>query len=301
MKKFIIIITVLCSILTSCNNNKIALLQESLKRTQDINSQLEKENQALKSDIEKLKETDQYYYQSGADEFASTNYDNAIAILSELKLKFPQSNLLPSADKIIRESKAAIAVIYQNEQNNLAQVINKSKKVDIEEAISLLTSYLAEDHPKDLKNEAEANLAKYSADYEKIKNERDLEHLLGVRLVDYSSGWGLIDFNDATMFIPQLRLVFKNITDYPLNDIRIKVDFITTSGNEVFGDASFTLISEFSGITLESGYSKTAYANCSVGYRNEVPISSVPELCANIYVNSKFYKKVPIKKGYRTK
>jgi hypothetical protein len=104
----------------------------------------------------------------------------------------------------------------------------------------------------------------------------------------------MVDDLATQLFVPQLRLVFKNIVGYPLRGIDIKTNFIKTSGNEIFGDSSDTLVYEYSGSALEPGFSKTVFATCNVGYRNQISFSSVPNLYADIYVNNRFYKKIPI-------
>jgi len=78
-------------------NSQIALLQEE-------NNNLKAENNDLTKEIEAYKLTDQYFYQSGADEFINENYPRAIYFMNILKVKFPTSPLLVYADKIIKDS-----------------------------------------------------------------------------------------------------------------------------------------------------------------------------------------------------
>jgi hypothetical protein len=288
MKYFILAIISIGFI--GCNGEKISQLEYSL-------TQAQQENIRLNEEIQKLKETDQSYYQFGADEYNLKNYSKAIDWMNNLKLKFPQSSLIPSADKLIRDSNIQIQAIYQTEKQVLNQIIADAKKIEIEESITLLSDYISEDHPADLIETAVKSLNEYKAEYEKIRAERELEQSLGIRLVEYATGWGFVNDFSARLFVPQLRLVFKNITDRSLKNINIKTDFVKTSGDEIFGDSTDYLVGYDS--VLEPGYSKTAFANCNVGYRNEISFSSAPNLYANIYINNKFFRKIPIAQKYR--
>jgi len=102
-------------------NSQIALLQEE-------NDNLKTENTDLIKDIEAYKLTEQYFYQSGADEFLNYNYLEAIIWLGKLKVKFPTSPLLRNADKIIEDAKIQMykkdftPIIYRKKGSNTSLV-----------------------------------------------------------------------------------------------------------------------------------------------------------------------------------
>jgi hypothetical protein len=306
MKNFIFVIIFISFAFIGCNSEKITQLEYNLTQLRQENLRLNNDNLELKNEIkilaeenQKLKETDQYYYQSGVDEYNMKHYLKTIEWMNNLKLKFPQSNLISSADRLIRDSNFQIQEIYQKEKQMLNQIISNARKAEIEDSIAMLNDYVSEDHPQDLIATATKSLNSYKTEYEKIREERELEQSLGVRLVEYATGWGFVDDLATQLFVPQLRLVFKNITDYPLRGVEIKTNFIKTSGNEIFGDSNDTLVYEYTGTALEPGYSKTIFATCNVGYRNEISFSSAPDLYANVYVNNRFYKRIAIAKKNR--
>ncbi|MDR0301709.1 MAG: hypothetical protein LBI04_05265 [Treponema sp.] len=88
-----LIMIVVSFLLSSCNKEKIT---EQERIIEDLNSQI----LLLKAEIDIFKETDQYYYQSGTDEFINKNYKSAIDWMNNLIIKFPTSELLIYAEKI---------------------------------------------------------------------------------------------------------------------------------------------------------------------------------------------------------
>ena len=58
----------------------------------------------LEIEIDKFKQTDQYYFQSGVNEYKDMNYKYTIYWLNRLKNNFPDSLLLIDAEKIINNS-----------------------------------------------------------------------------------------------------------------------------------------------------------------------------------------------------
>jgi len=103
MKKLFIGLTLIMSLFLffSCNKGKIA---EYEKTIETLNSQIA----LLQEKIDNYEKTDQYYYQSGADEYLIGNYWEAFIWMGRLKVKFPTSPLLRGADKIIEDLKLEI-------------------------------------------------------------------------------------------------------------------------------------------------------------------------------------------------
>jgi hypothetical protein len=294
MKKFIILF---CGFLFfSCGISK-----EEYNNVISENKRLSATIIQLEDEIKKLKETDQYYYQSGADEFNNSNFNVAIEWMNNLKIKFPQSNLLSSADKLIKDSNTAIAAIYQKEKQDLDSLLRDASKLDIEKAISKLQNYVSKKHPEDLIQLATQRLDKFEKDYELVRAEREIERYEGIRLIDYTTNWIVHGFSGDQLFSPQIQLKLKNISGKPLSGtIRIKVDFIKNANNEVFGDATDYFLSS-SDTPLQPDYVKTAYLYSGVGYKRVFAfyeLDQLPSLTANIYINNKLYKKIPIAKKY---
>jgi hypothetical protein len=264
------------------------------------NTKLKETISQLEHEIEKLKETDQYYYQAGVDEYARGNFKGVIDWMDQLKSKFPNSSLTDSADKLIKDANNEIALIYQKEKNDLNILVQNSARIDIEEAIASLEAYIEGDHPADLIKTANDSLSTYKDTFEKERSQREIEQSVGIRLTDYSTGWGV--YTGSQLFTPQLTLKFKNIKNESISDtIKIRVDFIETSKNEVFGEDTHYLIS-YGDTPLQPSYTKTAYINSGVGFRSYFSsweLGSLPSITADVYINDKLYKKIPIKKGYK--
>jgi outer membrane murein-binding lipoprotein Lpp len=308
MKKICEILFVLL-VFGGCNQQKIDQLEYSLQILSNKNEELVAENIKLKKDIEllateiqSLKETDQYYYQCGADEYTNKNYDLAIDWMEKLKLKFPDSSLLSVADKLIRDSKNEIVAIYLVEQNNLNQILRNARNVELEDGITLLKKYTKEEHPSDLIQQANVLLAQFENRYEAEREVRELERSVGIRLVDYVTGWGNINDFGSEMYVPQMMLKFQNISGWAISTtINIKTNFVEVQKNEIFGDSSDYLLS-FSDTPLQANYSKTIFVDCGRGYRgalSEYKLQSLPSLEAHIYINDKIYKKFTIQKKFR--
>jgi hypothetical protein len=220
--------------------------------------------------------------------------------MDNLKLKFPNSCLADSAEKLVKDANNEIALVYEKEKNALNILIRNSAKIDIENAISNLEMYIQGDHPSDLIEIANNSLSTYRDAYEQERSQREIEQLVGVRLTDYSTGWGV--YTGGQLFTPQLTLKFRNIKDDPISEsVKIRVDFIETSKNEVFGEDTHYLIS-LGDTPLQPSYTKTAYIISSVGYRryfSSWELGSLPNITADVYINDKLYKKIPVKKGYK--
>jgi len=103
MKKVFIALTLVLSLVLffSCNKGKIAEYENTIE---NLNSQIA----LLQEENEAFKQTDQYYYQSGADAFLNENDWDALVWMGKLKVKFPTSPLLLYANKIIEDAKLQI-------------------------------------------------------------------------------------------------------------------------------------------------------------------------------------------------
>jgi hypothetical protein len=289
-----------------CSQQKIDQLEYSVQILSNKNEELNEENIKLKkeikllvTEIQSLKETDQYYYQCGADEYANKNYDLAIDWMEKLKLKFPGTLLLSSADKLIRDSKNEIAAIYRAEQNNLNQVLRNARNAELEDGITILKEYIEKEHPADLIQQANVLLAQFENRYEAEREVRELERSVGIRLVNYVTGWGNINDFGSEMYVPQMVLKFQNVSGGSLSaTINIKTNFVEVQKNEIFGDSSDYLLWS-SDTPLQANYSKTIFVNCGIGYRgtlSEYRLQGLPTLEAHIYINDKIYKKFTITK-----
>ena len=107
-KAWLILIIVPILLLTSCDQRKINDQEVIIEQLIVENEQLKNENLILIAEIEKYKESDEYYYQSGADAFLNKNYYQAIEFMNRVKVKFPTSNMLEFAEKIILDANAEI-------------------------------------------------------------------------------------------------------------------------------------------------------------------------------------------------
>jgi hypothetical protein len=311
MKKICEVFLVLFILLAflGCNQQKISQLEYNVQILNNKNEELNEENIKLKNEMEllvieiqSLKETDQYYYQCGADEYANKNYDLTIDWMEKLKLKFPSTLLLSAADKLINDSKNEIATIYRVEQNNLNQVLRNSRNAELEGGITILKEYIKEEHPADLIQQANVLLAQFENRYEAEREVRELERSVGIRLVDYVTGWGNINDFGSEMYVPRMVLKFQNISGGSLSaTINIKTDFVEVQKNEIFGNSSDYLLWS-SDTPLQANYSKTIFVDCGVGYRgtlSEYILRSLPTLEAHIYIDDKIYKKFTIQKKFR--
>jgi hypothetical protein len=262
------------------------------------NNQLKDTILKLEYEIQKLEETDRFYYQSGADEFTNSNYELAIEWMNNLKVRFPQSNLIASADKLIKDSTSAIATIQQKEKQYFDTLIQESNRLEIEDAIEKLELYIAEDHPEHLVQNASEVLDKFKQDYEKVRKEHEIESATGIRLVDYSTGWGVRGFSGSRLLSPGLTLKFKNVSGNPVERLVVKVSFLDTSKNEVFDETMDYTIGA-SDTPLQPDYTKNAYIYGSVGYKAFYGESYLPSLVADIYINDLFYKKIVVARRLR--
>ena len=162
--------------------------------------------------------------------------------------------------------------------------------------------YVRGNHPNELIQNANQELNKYKTEYETIRTERELERMMGVRLIDYSTGWGMHTFfGGQSLFVPQIVLQFKNISGYTLTDrIEIKVEFIDTVKNEMFGSNESYLIGYSE--SLQKDFSKSIFIYSSRGYTSEWSsweLSSLPTIDARIYINNRLHKTQNIRKQYR--
>lgn len=284
---------ILTLIFTSCTSD----YKREIKSLQSDVYQLEKENIDLKEEIKKLKNTDQYIYNSALDLLNSGMYDQSIEKFYEMKTKYPNSQLGANADANIIIAKQKIEK-YEKEQiayfNNF---INEIKNYDIEESIRQLKIYVSEEHPADLVQKGKDELKQYSVQFEKVKSEREFEKKTGLRVISVESKWDWYGSFGEQLLVPQLIIKFKNISNVDITELDVKTTFIKSEINEVFGEARAYVIG-YGDSPLKPNYSKNAFLYCNVGYKNDMIAFSFPDFVADIYVNKHFYKQIIISKKY---
>jgi hypothetical protein len=266
MNKYLFTIMFLSVFFVSCNQEKINDLNTQI-------SELKTENENLKVEIEILKETDDFYYQSGADEFINHKYENAIDWLTRLKIKFPTSELLPHADKILNES-------YDN----------------------VLPSYVRNHHPNTTQP-----IISYRDEYaDYIRTVLRLERLLGIRLntMYYRgwAGWTMDTITDSSTgktidrMLPRIQLYAENTSGNTLSGY-VKISVGYRGINDFYHRESGTL--DLSQLNID-GSSKSISLNpgafMSKVITKQENLSDLPDCIANIYLNDEFYVKIPIQK-----
>jgi len=110
MKKVFLTLVLMVSLVlfSSCNKGKITEYENTIEQLNSKIALIQEENDNLKKEIEAYNQTDQYFYQSGADEFLKENYLEALRCMGKLKVKYPTSPLLVYANKIIEDAKTQI-------------------------------------------------------------------------------------------------------------------------------------------------------------------------------------------------
>jgi len=296
-------ILVLTFLLAGCSNKNEEYLRIENKKLQDKNDSLENTNKFLVEEIRKLKETDQFYYQSAVAAFENKEYEKAIEQANKIQKMFPNSSLIEASDKLIKGSQKELAAIYQKEKDILNKLLCEIEKNNFEEAIIKLKEYISETHPIDLVNKAETALIKYEKKSELIREEQEIERITKVKLISVVSKWDYQGTSGNRLLVPQLQLKFKNISSEAIEHLEVKASFINVEKKEIFGEAYSFLIG-YSDSPLQPGYSKTAYLYCDTGYEEDSAKSfiwegkSFPNLYADVYINDKLYRKVNISNIY---
>ena len=284
---------VLSLLITSCTSD----YKNEIKRLESKVYQLEKENNDFQEEIKRLKNTDQFIYNTALDLLNSGMYEQSIEKFYEMKVKYPNSQLGTNADENIRIAKQNIEK-YEKEQityfNNFK---NEIKNYDIEESIRQLKIYVSEKHPSDLIQKGKDELKQYSVQFEKVKSEREFEKKTGLRVISIESKWDWHGSFGEQLLVPQLIIKFKNISNVDVTELDVKTTFIKSEINEVFGEARAYVIG-YGDSPLKPNYSKNAFLYCNVGYKNDMIAFSFPDFVADIYVNKHFYKQIIISKKY---
>jgi lipopolysaccharide export LptBFGC system permease protein LptF len=136
MKKAYIALTLMVSsvLFFSCDeflpNNK-EKIAEYEKKIETLNSKIA----LLQEEIDNYKKTDQYFYQSGADEFLNKNYEKAIFFMNSLKVKFPTSLFIGYADKIIKDSEKSIKDIKDSKTTGRVEIWRDGEKPNTENPV----------------------------------------------------------------------------------------------------------------------------------------------------------------------
>lgn len=251
--------------------------------------ELQTENEQLKKEIELLKQTDEYYYKVAIDKYQSKKYEESLKILNDILLKFPKTSLKKEIETMKVEINLEITKVYQEEKNNKNTVLLKAKKAEsLQDSISVLKKYVAENHPDEFIKEVKSQLDLYTEKYEKEKHTIDLENRYGFKVIDYATGWR----PDYSLLCPEIDLKLQcisKIKDYT----KIKAVFKNTTKNEIFGEATEYLDPDDNS-TKRKGDVFTVFIRSSVGYAS---VWDYPSMTVDIYLDDNYYKTYNIKKA----
>lgn len=123
MKKFVLTLLVSSIVLSGCNSQKVANLENENKTLKDKISVLEIENS-------KLKESAEFHYKTGIDYLNSANWPQAITEFNEVIQKFPQSALVANAQN--GYAKANANILAEEKARKIAEVKEKRAKEESE-------------------------------------------------------------------------------------------------------------------------------------------------------------------------
>jgi len=98
----VIVMVFACLTIVGCNRSEIDKLQQE-------NVQLKEQVQTLQTEIIKLKETADFYFQSGVDNFNSKNYGVAEENFQNVVEKYPNSPIVKNAREYLVKTKRMIA------------------------------------------------------------------------------------------------------------------------------------------------------------------------------------------------
>ncbi|MCR5309226.1 MAG: hypothetical protein K6E21_03865 [Bacilli bacterium] len=249
--------------------------------------QLQAENEALKKEIEILKQTDDFFYKDAVDKFEQKEYEAALNELDELLLKYPQTSLKEDVNALISKINSEIKIIYENEKNNKNEILKEAQKADsIKNSISILKKYIAEKHPAEFIDEVKSQLQKYEETYEKEKAAIALEEQYGFKIIDYATGW-----RAEYLLCPEIDLKLQCLSSIP-KYTTIKAVFKDTGKNEIFGEGTEYLTDNS---TKAKGDVFTIFIKSGIGYTSFV--RNYPSLTVDIYIEDKLYKSFNIKKS----
>lgn len=99
------------------------------------------------------------------------------------------------------------------------------------------------------------------------------------------------------LYVPFIEIDVINQEREPANFISVEAIFYDVSNRNLWSFSYFPLV--ISGCTpLKQGYRKTAFLTASVGYEDQDNIDSLPDITAEIYINSEFYGTITIDRSY---
>jgi len=130
MKKVFIALPLALSMVLffSCNKEKITEYENTIETLNSQIALLQEENNNLRKQIDNFTLTDHNFYQSGANEYCNGNYTNAIDWMNRLKVLFPTSNFISSANKIIFYSE--LEKDFERSDSPLQRPPNYKKRYD---------------------------------------------------------------------------------------------------------------------------------------------------------------------------
>ena len=99
------------------------------------------------------------------------------------------------------------------------------------------------------------------------------------------------------LYVPYLQIDITNNQNKAADKINVKVIFYNEAKKEVWDEKSTTVIGA-SDTALKSGYKKTAHIQSGIGYKDQLDLTRLPLLTAEIYINGEFYGTVDVLKTY---
>ncbi|MBN2424488.1 MAG: hypothetical protein JXR46_02850 [Calditrichaceae bacterium] len=152
----------LFTIMVSCNQDKIESLQNE-------NEQLTKKIVLLEEEIKKLKETDDFYFQTAVELFDSASFSNTTDDYLKSKEKFehlikyfPKSNYISDSKKYISSCDEAIAEIKLINEiiNNVTNSISRKDSKAAYSNLNKLKKYISQEAYIDIKEQINDELNK---------------------------------------------------------------------------------------------------------------------------------------------
>ena len=104
------------------------------------------------------------------------------------------------------------------------------------------------------------------------------------------------DLNGQTLYVPYLKINVTNQMNKPAEHIVVHVVFTNETDKTVWSDEQNYLVS-YGDTALKPGFNKTAFIHSSVGYKSKPPVSMLPSITANIYINDELYDTITIDKS----
>ncbi len=224
MKKIALMLS-LC-FLSSCSG----ALKEELEAEKELSAQLgdrlkavEAEKSNLEKELEKLKRTDQYYYQQAVHDRKFSHYSESNQKLKEMIEKFPSSSLKTEAKKIMADNNNHIAKDYLDQASKL------SESGDFEKSDNKLKIILADYSNTDYSNQAKTMQIK-NVSLKKKAQEKAARAGSDLELIDW--GWN----SRHGYFIAEGRV--KNISDSKMKNVEVLFSTFDAAGEMISTDAA---------------------------------------------------------------